>query len=479
MNRNLVTYHYYESPEYQENLLYFIEFGIIAENDYIIVVSGGCLTPLPIRENVRLLFVRNDRYDYGGYCIAVNSIIKKETSKYKYFCFLNCSVRGPFTPGYFDDNWTDIFTKYITTDVKLVGATICMLQRGHEIYGQLRHTRGRDVISHVQSMFYAMDASTMKHLIDLGFYGREFPASKASTIIHYEIALSDEIMKLGGNITSVVPEYNGIDYRLADSDINPSSSHGDPSVHNGYFGRTFSPLDEVFVKTNRGLYTDEYLGSLASSSRSRIKRNSVLIPQSKIPKIEAHLANITTAWRGHQNFSIWVSEWMHAETVVDLGVDFGFSTICFSVGCNGRVFGIDSFEGDEHAGFRDTKPEVEKAIEDLGIQNVTLIKGYFASVAKDWVKSIDILHIDGLHTYEAIHDDFAIWSKFVREGGLILLHDTCVEHFGVRKLFDEIDLPKLNFKNSHGLGVISADKNLIREISIRFENLVEENSVSI
>ena len=53
--------------------------------------------------------------------------------------------------------------------------------------------------------------------------------------------------------------------------------------------------------------------------------------------------------------------------------------------------------------------------------------------------SIDILHIDGLHTYDAVKD-FITWKNKIREGGSILFHDWNVrsEDFGVWKLWEEI-----------------------------------------
>ena len=66
----------------------------------------------------------------------------------------------------------------------------------------------------------------------------------------------------------------------------------------------------------------------------------------------------------------------------------------------GHVYGIDSFEGDEHAGVKETYDFVLKKKDELELDNITFIKGYFDDVVKTWEKPIDILHIDGLHTYK-------------------------------------------------------------------------------
>lgn len=105
--------------------------------------------------------------------------------------------------------------------------------------------------------------------------------------------------------------------------------------------------------------------------------------------------------------------------------------------------------------------------------NVFFIKGYFDDVSKTWDKKIDILHIDGDHRYECVKNDFETWSKFLSDDGVILLHDTCVEElndikYGVKKFFEEIDLPKCTFTHCFGLGVVSKNNQLIEIIKRTF-----------
>lgn len=161
---------------------------------------------------------------------------------------------------------------------------------------------------------------------------------------------------------------------------------------------------------------------------------------------------------------------LNPKVIVDLGVDYGFSSFTWAREGVGTVYGVDSFEGDPEAGFRDTFDLVQSQAEKLNLTNLRLIKGYFSDVAATWTDPIDILHIDGRHRYEDVKEDYANWSKFVRAGGVILLHDTSEfrEPFGVHRLFAEIDLPKCAFTHSAGLGVVSTDAALIRRIRSRY-----------
>ena len=52
-----------------------------------------------------------------------------------------------------------------------------------------------------------------------------------------------------------------------------------------------------------------------------------------------------------------------------------------------------------------------------------LIKGDSIEIAKTWKRPIDLLFIDGNHTYEGVRDDIASWLPFVRDGGVVIFHD--------------------------------------------------------
>lgn len=182
------------------------------------------------------------------------------------------------------------------------------------------------------------------------------------------------------------------------------------------------------------------------------------------------IEDIPSSWIGHRDFSQWLVKRKTPNVIVDLGVDYGYSTFCFALPKIGRVYGIDCFEGDPMAGIKNTYDYVMNKKEKLGLNNITFIKGYFGLVAKKWTKPIDILHIDGYHTYKAVKSDYETWKKFIKDDGVILFHDTCVDDpsYEVNKFFEEIDLPKTNFKSSYGLGVVSKDKDLIEEIKQTF-----------
>jgi len=166
-----------------------------------------------------------------------------------------------------------------------------------------------------------------------------------------------------------------------------------------------------------------------------------------------------TAWRGHGEFAYWLVEHIRPDVVVDLGVGQGYSTFVFANPNIGHVYGIDWFE------MPLILDVLEAYKEDNEINNLTFIKGDISDIVKTWDKPIDILHIDGTHDYGAVKRDFNSWSTFVRDTGVILMHDTVSYLHHVGKLFAEIGgYHKLNFKNSEGLGVLTKDEGLMDAI---------------
>ena len=184
-----------------------------------------------------------------------------------------------------------------------------------------------------------------------------------------------------------------------------------------------------------------------------------------------------TAWGGHRQFAENLVRFLNPKVIVDLGVDWGYSTFSFALPRIGHTYGIDNFVGDDFVGTDELRKKynfVTMKREKLHLQNnLTLIEGDFNEVAQTWDKTIDILHIDGSHKYEDIKRDFETWSKFVTDNGIILLHDTCIESlngndYGVKKFFDELDMPKFTFTHCFGLGVICKNDVVLYHIKNNF-----------
>lgn len=249
--------------------------------------------------------------------------------------------------------------------------------------------------------------------------------------------------------------------------VSESMNMGEP-----YLSRAFSYLTELSKQLNNPNIT---------VFATAFNENTLSSPERHQAIDRLFLTNLddcpSSCWIGHRKFAEWLVSYLKPEVIVDLGVDWGYSTFSFAMPRIGHIYGIDTFEGDEFTGKTGgvNYDYVLSKREKLFMEdNVTFIKGYFDDVAKTWNKKIDILHIDGDHKYESIKNDFETWSKFLSDDGVILMHDTCVEshcdkEYGVKRFFEEIDLPKCTFTHTFGLGIVSKNKELIELIQNNFD----------
>jgi hypothetical protein len=181
-----------------------------------------------------------------------------------------------------------------------------------------------------------------------------------------------------------------------------------------------------------------------------------------------YISKYPSAWTGHALLSIEIVKNFKPEVIVDLGVDFGFSTFCLAYSKIGKIYGVDWFMGDIHTGHRNTYEIVLEQCDYLSknfdINNIEIIKQNFDILSEIWDKKIDLLHIDGLHTYEAVKNDFNNWSKFTDNKSVILFHD--VESFKetVGKFFNELDGYKIINNGSAGLGIYTKDKKVFNTL---------------
>jgi predicted O-methyltransferase YrrM len=188
------------------------------------------------------------------------------------------------------------------------------------------------------------------------------------------------------------------------------------------------------------------------------------------------LYNLQSAWVGHEKFAEWLVNRIQPEVTVDLGVDYGFSLFALALPKIGTVYGIDSFEADVHAGHHEDNYDVVMNFKEKhNFTNVEVVKGWFSEVAKTWDKPIDILHIDGLHTYAAITEDWTNWSKFVKPTGVIIMHDV-ISFPELTSFFNNNVLArKAFFAHSAGLGIAVMDEQLLQDILTEFPNCIAGN----
>jgi len=181
-----------------------------------------------------------------------------------------------------------------------------------------------------------------------------------------------------------------------------------------------------------------------------------------------HPAHFTiSAWVTHAPFAFWLMDVLRPTSVVELGTHYGYSCFVFAeaakrLGLDCRIAALDSWLGDDQAGIygEDVYESVVSTIEGDYADLVRPIRGYFdesRSLIPD--RSVDLLHIDGRHGYDDVLADFTSWRTAVRDGGVVLFHDTAERQpgFGVWRLWEELaaEHPTFEFEHGHGLGVLA------------------------
>jgi len=150
---------------------------------------------------------------------------------------------------------------------------------------------------------------------------------------------------------------------------------------------------------------------------------------------------------------------------VELGTHHGMSffAACQAaevLGLQTQCVAVDSWIGDPHASFH-TDDVFEGFRTNLknNFPSQSYIKAYFNHALACFEDgSIDLLHIDGFHTYAAVKDDFDTWLPKMSSNGIVMFHDINVHErgFGVWRLWAELKekYPAFSLFHCHGLGII-------------------------
>ena len=179
-----------------------------------------------------------------------------------------------------------------------------------------------------------------------------------------------------------------------------------------------------------------------------------------------------SAWYAHVPFAHWIVGAAKPRTIVELGTASGvsYSAFCEAVVRNeldSRCYGIDTWIGDHKAG--DQVEEVCLSFRRFHDQHYSAFSEILRCTFDDGLSyiadtSVDMLHIDGLHTYQAVRRDFESWQPKLSENAVVLFHATSVRDrdFEVWRLWQElrVQFPSFEFLHGHGLGVLAVGRSI-------------------
>lgn len=175
---------------------------------------------------------------------------------------------------------------------------------------------------------------------------------------------------------------------------------------------------------------------------------------------------VLSAWIEHVPFGMYLIDLLRPASIVEIGTRNGVSYCAFCqavhrLGIQAHCVAVDSWHGDAHTG--SYGPTV---LQDLRRHHDPLYGGFSQLLQTTFdeaaatvpERSVDLLHIDGFHRYEAARHDFETWLPKLSPRGVVMLHDVAERgrDFGVWKLWQEIShrYPSFAFRHGHGLGIL-------------------------
>jgi len=193
-------------------------------------------------------------------------------------------------------------------------------------------------------------------------------------------------------------------------------------------------------------------------------------------------------WHGHRLFAYDLMAFLRPKLFVELGTYWGTSFFSFCQAVKDfhlatRCVAVDTWEGDDHTGkyeqrVYDTVQHIAGSL--FGDTDIQLLRHYFQEAAAGFADgSIELLHIDGFHTYEAVREDFTTWLPKLADDGVVLFHDiaeTC--DYGSVRYWQELlaRYPGFSFQHSWGLGVLFP-KGKARLVEMERNNIADKMKV--
>jgi hypothetical protein len=163
-------------------------------------------------------------------------------------------------------------------------------------------------------------------------------------------------------------------------------------------------------------------------------------------------------WLEHAPFGFWLVGALRPRAIVDLTTGAGYALAAFcqavqALGLDSRCCGIDQWPGstgeDQFRAISDHNEAHYKAFSSLLSSDTEQASAHFEH------RSVDLLHINGNHSYKAALAIYNAWRPRLSESSIVLFHNTNAYErgLGVARLWQELIQDHKHFEFLHGFGL--------------------------
>ena len=142
-----------------------------------------------------------------------------------------------------------------------------------------------------------------------------------------------------------------------------------------------------------------------------------------------------------------------SKTVVEIGVAEGASALALrqAAAPDGAIYLVDPYPPGRIPGINLSRLCAIRHVSRSKNASVRFIQEFSFNASKTWEQPIDLLFIDGDHSYENCLRDWEEWSPFIVKGGYVAFHDARVFSRGwPREDWGPVRVVNKLFRNSSG-----------------------------
>lgn len=231
--------------------------------------------------------------------------------------------------------------------------------------------------------------------------------------------------------------------------VSDSPFQREPWMHLAYMWYRLGDGLNAFAAASKGMEITERLNSIElegicwdEDAQKLFDNTRVMMEQQAKP-----YTNEIDGWMSSEELVLLNNLAKETNSIVEIGSWKGKSTHALLSGCKGIVTAVDHFkgtvsDGDAHKeAFEDSESVYKQFVDNVGhFINLKIIKNTSEeAVANFEDKSIDMVFIDGEHTFESVRKDIDIW--FPKTKKIICGHDYNFEGVkeAVNKAFNKVE----------------------------------------